>query len=188
MLTDISYIAPSALSKTDIDRFITAKIDNVMGYSGVPHTKVGLTSDNIDCYAPADKLRILGAVQWLLSLSKPHHHYTQAMIQLRLYPCISLNMFRLYFAGGMPVAFANWAWVNDEVQERMETQQGLIGLDEWASGDNLWFTEIIAPFGHSDRIIWDFSDIFAFGGIGKTVFANDDGTLKSFRNYRFPIA
>jgi len=161
----------------------SASIDTIIGYDGEPYIAPGPALRNADVHSPAEKLKILGAIHWLLYFSKPHRHYRQSTVLARFYPCVSHNNFRLYMVGDWPVAFFNWAWVDDATDARLENIDEGIQPWEWASGPNLWMTEIIAPFGHGGDVMWDLQNLFRQGTTAKAVFANDDGEYRFARRY-----
>lgn len=67
---------------------------------------------------------------------------------------ISKEQFRLYKdAEGKPVGLILWAFVNKEVNKRLELGIGKLGFNEWQSGDTLWIIDLIAPMGGADRMI-----------------------------------
>jgi cytolysin-activating lysine-acyltransferase len=78
----------------------------------------------------------------------------------------------------MPWGFCTWAYVSDEVDERLRSRVPLIAPHEWRSGTRAWLVDVVAPFGDADGIAQE--AIAQFGpqrsvrawlpdGLGKTV-------------------
>ena len=68
---------------------------------------------------------------------------------------ILLQQFRLFYAKDRPIGVALWAYVSDEVQERLAQGSTRLAPNDWKSGDNLWLVELIAPFGGQDEMVTD---------------------------------
>jgi cytolysin-activating lysine-acyltransferase len=52
----------------------------------------------------------------------------------------------------MPVGFATWAFLSEEVEKRM-LESGVQKLSpmEWKSGDRIWSMDMIFPFGGAEE-------------------------------------
>jgi len=109
-------------------------------------------------------IQLLGHLYWLATHSRPHAGYTLAEFQRRFIPSIRLNQFRIYFRRGVPIAFANWAWLSDEAHKRYRTARYELRPQDWNSGRNLWFPELIAPFGDAKRIALNVRSLEMFRG------------------------
>ncbi len=66
-------------------------------------------------------------------------------------PAIALDQFRLWRQNNMPVAFATWAYLSDEAEERMQQGVRRLGPADWKSGDNLWLMDLVAPLRRIGR-------------------------------------
>lgn len=95
----------------------------------------------------ADKVGLLGNAVWLLTQTQTHKHLFIGDLEWLIMPPLALDQFRLWRQGNMPVAFATWAFMSDEAEERMMQGVRRISPMDWKSGDNLWLMDMIAPFG-----------------------------------------
>ena len=177
---------PHALISAERESLSRRRPDTVVGYDGPPYLQPGPNDHNRDIWSPPEKLRLMGAFVWLSWFSVIHRQYQIWEIQSRFYPCITHNCFRFHFIDGWPVAFVNWAWLGEESDRRVRGRAAQIAPGDWASGDHLWFPEVIAPFGHGADVAWDFADLFQFGGEGVAVFAGPDRMFSHLRHYYFP--
>jgi len=61
-----------------------------------------------------------------------------------LIPCIALNQYNLFRDTNTNVAYAfvNWAFLNDETEERFKTT-GLLEKFDWNNGKNIWHIDTI---------------------------------------------
>jgi len=97
----------------------------------------------------------VGEIAWLLSQSPTHRHALfLADLEWLVMPPLTLSQYRLFYADGKPVGVAFWAFVSEEVEQRL-AGGGRLGASEWRSGDRVWLVEIVAPFGGQDRMLAD---------------------------------
>ena len=54
-----------------------------------------------------------------------------------------------------PFAFASWAFLNEEAEQRLFTGQRRLGPGDWKAGDRLWLVDLVAPFGGAEEILND---------------------------------
>jgi cytolysin-activating lysine-acyltransferase len=131
------------------------------------------------------RLQMIGAITHLMINSPLHRQYKVADIVERFVPALIHNQFRYYEINGDPIGFVNWAWLSNEVEEKFKTGQYVLNLDEWAGGENLWFPEFIAPFGHARLIIKDLrTNFFKKGTPAKSLKVSPDGSLKAVYRWR----
>ena len=109
---------------------------------------------------------IFGQVTWLMTQSKGHRNFFISDLEWMAMPPLLLRQFRIFPGKDQPLGVALWARLSDEVVARMESGGNRLAPGEWNSGDNLWLVELIAPFGHQDKMLEDLQNtVFA----GKTV-------------------
>ena len=106
-------------------------------------------------FSVQQRLQLIGSITHLMMSSQLHSKYEIVDIADRFVPALIHNQFRYYEINGNPIGFFNWAWLSDEVEEKYSTGEYVLSLDEWNSGQNLWFPEFIAPFGHAKLIVKD---------------------------------
>jgi cytolysin-activating lysine-acyltransferase len=95
----------------------------------------------------------------------------------RIYWSIELGQFRFFQnAEGVPMGFANWASISDSYKDTLIAGEkvdldkefwtsGL--LDFWTSGKNLFFPEVIAPYGNFKDVVEDLRiNLFEPGQVG----------------------
>lgn len=100
------------------------------------------------------RLNAVGHAVWLMSRSPLHKHLMITDIEWLVTPPIVLGQFRLWERSGNPHAFASWAYLNDEAEERIVTNgiRRLLPTD-WKSGDQLWLIDFLCPFGDQEFIM-----------------------------------
>ena len=97
---------------------------------------------------------ILGEALLVLINTKTHRNtfFVSDLEWLLLTP-ISKGQFRLYKDDkGIPTGLVLWAYVNKEVDQRLEQGIGKLGLNDWDSGDILWIVDIVAPYGDFQKM------------------------------------
>jgi cytolysin-activating lysine-acyltransferase len=101
--------------------------------------------------APPETLRrepnVYASAIWLMQLSRRHRHLFLADLEWALMLPLALKQFRLFHKDGIPVALATWAFVSDEVEERLKQGRMRLKPEEWKSGDNRWLIDVVAPPG-----------------------------------------
>ena len=69
-----------------------------------------------------------------------------------------LQQFRLFYTTDRPIGVVLWAFVNDEVAERLAGGTTKLRPQDWKSGDQLWVVEVIAPFGGAEEMVKDLKE------------------------------
>ncbi len=105
---------------------------------------------------------IFGQVTWLMTQSKGHRNFFVSDLEWLAMPPLLLRQFRIFPGKDQPLGVALWAKLSDEAAARLEGGSNRLAPGEWNSGPNLWLVELIAPFGHQDKMLED---------LQKTVFA-----------------
>jgi cytolysin-activating lysine-acyltransferase len=106
--------------------------------------------------------QVLGEITWLLTQSPIHKQLFIGDLEWFVMPSILLEQFRIFNGPQHPVAFALWARVSKETEERLEAGAHKLRPDEWKGGDRAWIIEVVAPFGGQDEILADMAEhIFA---------------------------
>lgn len=136
-------------------------------------------------FSPQQRLQMIGSITHLMMSSPLHRKYNISDIAERFVPALIHNQFRYYEINGSPIGFVNWAWLSDEVEQKCLTGKYVLNLDEWQGGNNLWFHEFIAPFGHARFIVKDLrTNILPKGTPAKSLRINSDGTLRSIAHWK----
>jgi cytolysin-activating lysine-acyltransferase len=122
-----------------------------------------------------DLSAILGQAAWVMMQSRAHRHLFVGDMEWLLLPPIAHRQFRLWRRNNMPVAYASWALLSDEVEARLMESLGIkadiqpdgtaateaevtslptfaapylrLAPGDWQSGDNLWLIDLVCPFG-----------------------------------------
>lgn len=101
------------------------------------------------------KLPLIGPIMWLFVHHPVKRHAFASDLEWMVMPPLVLDQAKLYMKGMAPLGFASWAFVSDEVQQRLAAGHGKLAPHEWKSGKHLWLIDIIAPFGGTDDVIKD---------------------------------
>lgn len=97
----------------------------------------------------AKRLPAIGYVAWLCSQTPGHKQLFIQDMEWRLFPPVMLGQYKLRIddkAGGLPTAYASWAFLSDAIEADFRKAHKLRPGD-WHSGDRLWLVDCIAPFG-----------------------------------------
>lgn len=89
------------------------------------------------------------------------------------------EQFRLYKdSEGKPVGLILWAFVNEEVNKRLDMGVGKLSMNDWNSGDILWIMDVIAPTGGADKMIQELKETVFKGKRFKYQSIDKDGNRK----------
>jgi len=100
-----------------------------------------------------DSLLSLGKLQYLASYCPLHSKFPSALLARLFVPAIDNGCVRFFAtADGRPGAALIWARLSDDAVTRMILDKAPPGPDDWASGSNLWFLDLIAPFGQGAQV------------------------------------
>lgn len=109
-----------------------------------------------DLVDSSDLSKLIGGVMRLSQYSAIHLDYTVLQWQRRVLPSIDLNQYSYYEdEDGWPMAFCNWALVSSEVRNVLLAGERDLAVSDWASGDIVFITELIAPFGNVRAVLND---------------------------------
>lgn len=102
---------------------------------------------------PDRQLADLGAMFFLISLSKYHKKRPLAQIYANLDPPLRLSQYKIFLSNGHPRAFVTWAGLDQACEMRFAIDQIPLRKEQWNSGTSLWVVDLAAPFGHLDEVI-----------------------------------
>lgn len=98
---------------------------------------------------------VLGEIIWLMTRSANHRYFFISDLEWMVLQPVSLGQFRIFHGEEFPVGVLFWAYVNGEVEDRL--QQGITRLSpaDWKSGNRLWLVDAITPFGNVQKMLED---------------------------------
>lgn len=100
-----------------------------------------------------DHVLSLGRLSFLATYCPLHKQFPAAALSRIFVPAINHNCVRFFSNEDDQVCAALiWARLTDEVSERMIFDQVPPTEKDWASGHNLWFLDVLAPFGHGKMV------------------------------------
>ena len=101
---------------------------------------------------------MLGEIAWLMTLSPSHKHLFIADIEWLVTPPSTRKQFRLYKTDKTPWAYASWAFLTEEAEQRLINGQRRLQPAEWRAGDRPWLIDVICPFGGAEGVLKDIRD------------------------------
>lgn len=105
--------------------------------------------------ARTQKMLLLGEATFLFLNSPLHLGYAVHQLTTFILTPLRLGQFRMYRGAKGPVGFVAWAHLTPQAAEDYALQRRPLKPEDWNAGDQLWFIEFIAPFGHGPRIVAD---------------------------------
>ena len=99
---------------------------------------------------------VLGEIVWLLTQSPQHKQaFFLGDLEWMAMPPILLQQFRMFYAKDRPLGVILWAYVDEEVEQRLLSGNARMRPQDWKCGDKLWIVEVVAPFGGTDEMLKD---------------------------------
>lgn len=91
---------------------------------------------------------VLGMAVWLWMHSARHRDAPLHTLPTLLLPPIKQQQYAIAVKDGRPLFFLGWAWMDEESEQRYLTHASvMMKQTDWTSGNRLWITDFIAPFG-----------------------------------------
>jgi cytolysin-activating lysine-acyltransferase len=94
----------------------------------------------------------LGKLSWLWINSPLHNAWSMESFFKYCAPPLALNQYILIERNGMPIAYCSWAFLNSDTESKYMLDCWSLNLDDWCSGDRLWFIDWVAPFDKLDSL------------------------------------
>ena len=96
-----------------------------------------------------EAIGVYGALTFLAARCPLHGRYSAAQLNQCFMPAVEHGCVRLFQnADGLPCAALIWARLSPDVSRRMIAENKPPAPADWVSGSQLWFMDILAPFGH----------------------------------------
>lgn len=127
--------------------------------------------------AMTQKLLLLGEATFLFLNSPLHLGYAVHQLTNFILTPLRLGQFRMYRSAKGPVGFVAWARLTPQAAEDYALQRRPLKPEDWNAGDQLWFIEFIAPFGHGPRIVADLRQNIFPGERAQSLRRHADGRL-----------
>ena len=129
------------------------------------------------------RFHLLGEVTALCMNSKLHSRYRINDITNNFLPPINLDQFRIYKKGTDPIALITWAFLDEETENKYINEQYDLKLNDWNSGERLWFVDFVATVDVMKQIEYDMKHNLFPNKIGKALRADDTGRIKHIQEY-----
>lgn len=132
--------------------------------------------------AQGGSIELLGALAFLAAHCPLHKDWTAARLKTVFEPALKRQAVRIFRnTDGLPCAALVWARLSADVADAVLTGKRALQPDDWASGDQLWFMDLIAPFGHAGQVARSIArtppkEPFHFARVGP------DGTVRKIVN------
>ena len=102
---------------------------------------------------PERQLADLGAMCFLLSMSRYHKHRPLAQIHASLDVPLRLGQYRIFRSNGFPRAFLTWAGLDHAAEHDFAVNHQPLRREQWNSGNSHWVVDLAAPFGHLEQVM-----------------------------------
>lgn len=97
----------------------------------------------------------LGEMTWLLTQSPLHKAFQIGDLEWLVMPALIHEQFYMFRDGQQPVGLALWAKCTPAAAKKLDAgmlePENRLTLEEWASGDQYWLVDLIAPFANAEN-------------------------------------
>ncbi len=101
------------------------------------------------------RLPAMGPVVMLYMQSAHRRFHFISDLEWLLMPPLVTGQCKLYMKKEYPISFISWAFISEEVEQRLLQNGGKLRPEDWTSGDRLWVIDIVAPFGGVENMLND---------------------------------
>jgi len=115
--------------------------------------------ESFDITAPSllgcdyNEAEVLGSAVWLWMYSETHRELPIQTLPVLLLAAIKHGQFVLAVEKSRPVFFLSWAQLSEAAESRyLKNPPESMPLDDWNSGERIWFLDWVAPFGHTRKM------------------------------------
>nr|P55124.1 RecName: Full=Leukotoxin-activating lysine-acyltransferase LktC; Short=Leukotoxin C; Short=Toxin-activating protein C [Mannheimia cf. haemolytica]AAA16443.1 PllktC [Mannheimia cf. haemolytica]prf//2117209A phlC gene [Mannheimia cf. haemolytica] len=102
---------------------------------------------------------LLGNITWLWMNSPLHREWSCELLARNVIPAIENQQYMLLIDNDVPIAYCSWADLSLETEVKYIKDISSLTPEEWQSGDRRWIIDWVAPFGHSQLLIKNVSEI-----------------------------
>ena len=132
-----------------------------------------ITTDTNEIIIPAssvaDKMSLISRVITLMLDSEAYLSSSLYHLKKLLIGPVYKDQAFIVVKDSKVIAFASWAWLNEEAEQRLLDGKGL-EVTDWNSGDSLWLVDVISPM-QDPRFLLNFTRQIGekYGHKGKTI-------------------
>ena len=91
-----------------------------------------------------------------LSMASSYREWFVHDIERNLVPALVAGQCKIYLSDRRePTAFATWALLDEECHDALRLHGHNPPPDRWSCGKNLWFIDVVAPFGTALDLVRD---------------------------------
>lgn len=105
--------------------------------------------------APPTVSHMLGEMTWLLTQSPLHKVFAIGDLEWLVMPALIHQQFYMFRDGDQPVGLAMWAKCTPAAAAKLDRgmiePENRLTLEEWASGEQVWLVDLIAPFATAEN-------------------------------------
>ena len=108
----------------------------------------------------------IDSILYLMLRSPIHKNMSLTSFDRVVMPSLYLGQYALWHTPqGIPTGYASWAYLTDEAAQGYVSQTRKLQPDDWAVGDQLWFINLIAPFGGVPQLVRELQGMFIDGTV-----------------------
>ncbi|MDP9630341.1 UNVERIFIED_ORG: cytolysin-activating lysine-acyltransferase [Ensifer adhaerens] len=121
----------------------------------------------------------------VVAMDSDYRNWSLAEIEAYLVPALDAGQYKVYINDeGRPTAFVTWALVDDECHGALVKHGSNPPANRWCSGRNLWFMDIVAPYGNALHVIRDLQRNYFPDMHAHSIKRNEDGSVKRIKVWR----
>ncbi len=100
--------------------------------------------------------RTVGQVTWLMTMSKEHRDKPVSYIETYVSAPLMFKQVRVFLKGKQPLAALVWAYVSEEISDKIDAGGHTMGLQDWRCGPEVKVVDCVSPFADGQIFIDEF--------------------------------
>ncbi len=132
---------------------------------------------------PRAVLDLMGQIVWLLRQAPGYENADLDRVDALFFRPLMYDQLRVFHRNATPIGLVVWARLSDAAEARY-LQTGMLGHDDWQSGNRFWFTDFLAPFGDAAPLTRAACSFIPPGQTAHGTRRNADGSVRRITRHR----
>lgn len=127
----------------------------------------------------ASKLYDITVAFGLYKLFPRYSNHTYEDVHTHIAPSVELNQYKIHYKNGVPYAFTNWAFLNEDAEQRFMTT-AMLQPEDYNSGDRPWHVDTVCTGDIKSVMRWTkqyFTNLLGYNKPVKWLRVSDDDEI-----------
>jgi cytolysin-activating lysine-acyltransferase len=128
----------------------------------------------------ASKIYDITVAFGLYKLFPRYSNHTYEDVHTHIAPSIELDQYKIHYNKGVPYAFTNWAFLNEDAEQRFMTT-AILNPEDYNSGNRPWYVDMVCTQDLKTVMKWlkqHFTNLLGYNKPVKWLRVSDDDTIR----------